>query len=33
MWSGLFWMSLADGPPDLIGLMARGERFIDALAT
>jgi hypothetical protein len=33
MWSGLFWMGLTDGSPDLIGLEAGSERLIHALAT
>jgi hypothetical protein len=32
MWGGLFWMSLTDGSPDLIGLEAGCERLVNALA-
>jgi hypothetical protein len=33
MWGGLLWMSLADGSPDLIRLVATRERLVNALAT
>jgi hypothetical protein len=32
MWSGLFWMGLTDGSPDLIGFQTSRERLIHALA-